>query len=473
MPWTEITPPTGSWTVGSAPSGSWSGTTIFPNTWSSSGGCSVVGGAAQCTPSAVVITPPTVPNDTALATDLLFLEGFEVPDSYVTAAGANAMFTMFFAGTGTAAISATTRGASVTAGKSIALNAPSASTANLQWNYKNTSSTRAYMRGYFKIETLTNGNGSARDVNILGFTDSTGHRGTLMLRLPANPLDPVKFGARVGIVTIATTTGTVSVSTGTWYRVELVMERITTGTTVNVNLYSGDSTSLLETITATTTEATSPSFAFIQADTAASNVLNLLFDDIRVQTATPAIPAAATNLPLYGPGGVWMSYPSGAGLSQWTPASGTNFSNVDEFPLAAFDDDTSYVRTAADTGAVQYDSYTVTYTSSVPGGKTITAVQVRIRQRTEGGASSNPVTACTFTNADGTVYPGSTVNAVSGTYINFPITPLQVSNLFMIFATPIASDYSSQFKIGFQRAAGASTRPVRMTSCWGYVDVKP
>jgi hypothetical protein len=144
---------------------------------------------------------------------------------------------------------------------------------------------------------------------------------------------------------------------GVWYRFEARMEGLTIGQpgTVTVNIYLGDTMTLISTISATGTLAgDSPSNLLIGPHIQGGGVtITMAYDDLVLSSIDDGE---------IGPGGVWLAIPSADVEYNMTPNTGiTNYSRVDDWP-GSVDDDGSYVSAATP----MLDRYRIMFPSGAP-----------------------------------------------------------------------------------------------------------
>jgi hypothetical protein len=448
MPWVTIDDPSGSFDQASDP--------VNDNDWE---------GACDQTDLTVDTEPPQLPDNT-LEDDVIFLEGWEMDDDYVDGTTVGSWTRQMFGGT-PFSISTNIRNAGVTAQNSLKCVCDSSNGGFLRSNYKVTGRTAQYLRVYVQVESFTNTNGSARYVNFMGWTDATGHRSHVAFLFPATLASTPRFAIGQNVLTGGVfVDGTTPLVLGTWYRIELITERITTGQTSTAKIYLGDTSTLFETLTVTTGGNALGGFAFAGCDaTHSGNAITSYQDDIRCETSTPTVPAAAIVAPLYGAGGVFPIYPFAASLSAWTPLSSTNFSNVDEFPLV-FDDDTTYI---SSTGTAQLrDTYVIRPYDTVPTGL-VKAVDIRTRTKNVSGTSAN--LRAIYVDFDATVNLGPQTTASTGSYTQYPREG-SVPHLYLIYPNGVSTVLVNNQKIGIQRDASGPTSEARATAIWGYMDIQ-
>jgi len=410
------------------------------------------------------VTVPVQPGDSGFTpvsaydtNNIHFMDGFEYPSAYYTTDGS------LWDGVGSPAtngsISTDVRDTALTAGHSLQI--VSTASAGVYYGHptKPLSPTYQYLRVYVKVVSATNANGSLRAYTICGWNDNTGFRSTAKIVFPAaGGTSALKFGVEHPVFS-AQTTGTANITIGTWYRIELITERTSTSYTTTANIYVGDSSTVFDTIAVSGSGVAMGGFPFIACESgAAGNALTLRFDDLRVQTALDTIPTAAVNSPKFGPGGIWALYPSGVNTTEWTPLSGTNWSNVDEFPLATFDDDTSYISDANTTSKT--DIYDVSVTpNTLPNHMYIKAAMVRARYKNTAGT---PSVRTVYQDGLGTNYLGSQ-DVAGGTYESS-------SYSFLMYPTGLPTELVGVQGIGINHVASAAST-VRCTSSWGLIDV--
>jgi hypothetical protein len=437
-----------------------------PNVWT---------GRCDATDTLTPATPAT-PNDFSAQDDIAILEGWEMPETYMNL-GDQSIWNTDGGITGSPfARSTTVRSGGVTAQYSLQVSISPTVGGSLRTSLKpSVARNFQYARAYIYISSFTNTNGSARDFHMLGWTDSTGHRSTGGLRFPAGAGSAPRLLVGSPLLGLSTI-GTVDLSTLTWYRFELVTERVSGGGFGQVNtlkVYLGDTATLVESLVLSTSGVAMGGFFFqgLPGTANTGNALVVLFDDVRAYTRHPSIPVSAVGGPLAGAGGVWMMYPKAASLSEWTPLSGTNFSNVDEFPLVVFDDDTSYISSAGALALI--DTYTLNfYPNTIPASGLIKAVNVRARLKKVSGASS-PTVSALYVDGNAVIYTGAT-GTVSDTsaYRNYPGAASQ-TNIYLEYATGLDTDLKDLQKIGIKRLVGVPTETIRCTSVWGYMDIQP
>lgn len=403
--------------------------------------------------------------DSSYVTDVHLMDGFEYPVAIYN--GSNeALWDATVEGAGGASIVAA-RSTTLTAGNALQIASTTVDGLTLQNFDSGTTPTFQYYRIYFKIVSFTNTNGSERTYNIGGWTDNTGHRSTIVIVLPALAGSNPKIGVGQNQSGSPTTVGTVSLSTGTWYRGELTTESLSGGggMTSMVKLYLGDTTTLVDSVSINSVSLAMGGYPFIAvASSNTGNAITVAFDDLRVQSSHRTEAAAATGLPLYGPGGIWNMYPSSESTSEWTPLTGTdNSAMVDEFPAAVFDDDTTY-NTSAGTSAL-IDTYGVSFfpSGTFPSASMfIKAVSTRIRYKNPSGSS--PTVNAVYVDPSEVTFLGSDA-VMSGS--NYEV----LSYSFLIYPTGQPVEFANLQGVGIKRVAGAFSTTIRCTSCWGLMDI--
>lgn len=445
------------WTVAAEPTGTWSGR------------CSQVDLFPPETPIAPDDQDPVSAYD---AGDLHLLEGFELPAAAV-ADGATSVYSVDKEGGSTYGISLSTdvRDTAVTGGHALRIVSDTTHSGTLSMGKAFFSPTYQYFRVYVKVESYTNGNGSLRISRVGGWVDSTGYRSVINFVFPAS--GGLKFGAENAVAGISTgATGTTEVVVGTWYRLELVTETVAPGQKHTLYVYEGDETELVETITFTHTGIAAGGFAGVGTGTTnTGNAITYLVDDVRIQTSHETLTEYASG-PIKGPGGIWAMYPidGESNIGEWTPLSGDNYANVDEMPLAAPDDETSYI-TSSGTSEVD-DVYKVDfYPDTIPTNRWIKAITVNARTRAVAGINT-PVTQLLYQDVLEEYHVGKS-SAYSGTtYIVWPGSNV-APYVFMEYTTGLNTVYAALQRIGVRRPSTSPSVASRVTTLWGQMDIAP
>lgn len=402
---------------------------------------------------------------------IFILEGFELDDDYVDGTQEDIFDSIISTGA-PFSISTTNRGSTVTGGKSLKVIGSATVGGTIRFPIKVAGSTFQYYRTYIMFDTLTNGNLNDRNVSLFGWVDSTGRRSHLGLRL--NAAGSIKW-ALFHDTLVEETISSVGPSTAIWYRCELVTELVLTSTrmTSTIFIYLGDTDTLVTSITMTSLGASMGGFPFIgHSFQFSGNAVTAYYDDVRIQTGFPTVPDVAAGEPLFGPGGVWPMVPSDDFLTAWTPLSGDNFENVNEFPLSP-DGVASYISSA---GAVQLrDLYDIEYSpDTIPDGKYIKAIQVRAMcSRTSG--TGDPTLSTLYMSPLETVFAGASRGIEDAAYTGYPYASVSGNNrlpqVFLRYDPGLPTGFRQQHKIGIQRNTSSPTATCRVSMVWGYVEV--
>jgi len=171
--------------------------------------------------------------------------------------------------------------------------------------------------------------------------------------------------------------GTVTITTGVWYRVEFKIVVGDSGGSIEMKYFSGDSTVALETLTPTGTDTMVVNNQRFQIGLfGVNNTGNVYFDDIAINDATGAF---QNTYP--GPGKIFTLKANGDNAVAWTKAGSspqaTNWQGVDETPTVAPNDGTDY---NADSGSTNVDRLTLSNLGAeVPANATIVLADVYAR----------------------------------------------------------------------------------------------
>lgn len=134
---------------------------------------------------------------------------------------------------------------------------------------------------------------------------------------------------------------TLTVSTNTWYRLELQVVISDTGSLV-LNIYAGDSTSPLETVSPGTQDTLSTNVQGFIFKEATAGARTMYFDDIAINSCAVSGSCSGFQESFPGPGKIYLLTPNTEVSASFTPLSGTDNSlMVDDVPGTP-DDDTSY-----------------------------------------------------------------------------------------------------------------------------------
>ena len=447
MPWSVAAEPTGTWT----------------------GNCN------QLDLHELIPEVPVDPGDFEVVSaydegDLHVLEGFELPDAAV-AEGATSVYSVAkeVGSTYGISLSTTNRGSTITGGHSLRIVSDTTHSGTLSMGKGFLSPSYQYFRVYVYVESYTNGNGSLRLSRVGGWVDSTGYRSAINFVFPA--AGGLKWGISNDVPGVeGGATGTTSISIETWYRLELVTESGSgLGMQHTLYVYLDDTDTLVETLTFSSVGIAAGGFAGVGTGTTnTGNAITYLVDDVRIQTSHATLAAFAAG-PVYGPGGIWMMYPTSGTTeeTEWTPLSGSNYANVDDLPTAAPDDDTSYVGSS---GAVELnDVYRVAFhPDTVPDAKYIKAVYVNCRSKNVSGSAATTYTL--YRDVLETFYAGKASEYDSGSYITWPGSSLG-PYLFMQYTTGLRTELKAEQRIGVRRPTGSATSASRVTTVWGAMDV--
>jgi hypothetical protein len=229
---------------------------------------------------------------------------------------------------------------------------------------------------------------------------------------------------------------------GVWYRFEARMEGLTIGQpgTVTVNVYLGDTMTLVGTVSATGTLAGDPpSHLIIGPYIVGGGVtITMAFDDLVLSSIDDGE---------IGPGGVWLAVPSADVEPNMTPNTGTtNYSRVDDWP-GPVDDDGSYVSA---TSSGMLDRYRIRFPSGAPAAsKRLRHSNLMLRVNTV-GVPAVETYGVVWTHAGakytgGVTYPSSWTWVVNGG----PSALMRWADVDAVTA--------SNFTIGVERAAGSAT----------------
>lgn len=137
-------------------------------------------------------------------------------------------------------------------------------------------------------------------------------------------------------ITATTHDTSLTVSTDTWYRMELKVVISDTGS-LELRIYDGDSTSPLETVSPGTQDTLSTNVQFFQFKEGTGGARTMYFDDLAINDSSGSF---QTSFP--GPGKIYLLTPNTEVSTAFTPLSGTDNSlMVDDVPGTP-DDDTTY-----------------------------------------------------------------------------------------------------------------------------------
>lgn len=307
-----------------------------------------------------------------------------------------------------------------------------------------------YFRSYIQVVALPTGS-----VDFYRAASSTAAKINIRIRADGklelwNIEDTLQMGS----------TSTQVLSTGVWYRLELLVDTTTiASTSAEVRL---DGVSI---ITGTANLATGINRLFL-GQTASDATLDMYFDDVAVNDTTGSFQNSWV-----GSGRIIHLRPNAAGDStQWTPLASTNFSQVQEVTP---DDATTYV---SDTVLSQTDLYNVD-NSGIGVADTVNVVQVggRFRnptadattnfkfevEKTTGGTLSQSASITPNTTTWGTNTPASTAP------ILYPIT---------LYQDPDAATWTQTTLDSMQIGVITGTIGVfgiQLSTIWALVDYTP
>lgn len=249
------------------------------------------------------------------------------------------------------------------------------------------------------------------------------------------------------------TRGTVVLSPSTWYR--LILQTTGTGAakTTVATLYLADSSTVIETITVSDTTVASPPATINWGTFTAGNMrYNLYLDDLCVRNdQSPGI------------GGIWLAKANFDHIVGFTPLSGTNYSNIDDFPGAYSGADYNYT-----SGTNIIDRFSWTWANTTPG------TSLRIYHSDLQGLAITPSSSASgrlLLRTPLSNYVASTVSV--GTTLTKFVSGLDSSvarNIFQAWNGLINQEAKDNFKYGYERVSGSDA--LRFTAVWMQFDMR-
>lgn len=264
------------------------------------------------------------------------------------------------------------------------------------------------------------------------------------------------------LVAATTATGTVALDTDTWYRIELDMVIADSPNgSLTARLYSGSSTTALETLTLSAQDTLSSGVQILRYGQASTSddAWEYYIDDIAVTDDTGSF---QTTQP--GPGKTAMLVPAAEGATiQWTPLSGTdNALMVDDVPGAP-DDSTTYNATST---AGNVDRLTLTnLPAEVPSDATIRLAHVYGRF---GGDSTtgSPRARLKLWDDVGTLTDGPNLNDVD--FNGWPGN-LSTNELLVVDTAGKTKANLDSFEVGYEDVTDTAVEQ-RVTAVWVNVE---
>lgn len=421
---------------------------------------------------------PTIPETpigwelNSSGTDAFVLEGFEYPIEYYNGTSTSIWA---YGGVGvTNALSTDVRSTTDTGGHCLQTNVSTTVNNYLVSNYKPTgvvpagTSRVGYFRLYFKITAWNNIGGFNRTAWLYGWTDSSGVRSAAELVWPSGVGALPKLAVGCGVPGLSGETfGTQTYSLDTWYRLELLTEQTTIGQFNTLRSFLGDSNTIIETIQYHSGGGASGGFFFmgpLAVSGGVGNSATILLDDVRIQDGYQTTPDTAQLTLFKGAGGIWCMYPKNNSAVEWTPLSGNNYTNVDEFPVLAWDDGTTYVGA---TGSSELtDVYGVKFypEANFPttATKSIKAVQTRFASATISGTTRE--IEALYGDVFGTLWVGNHATPTGSTYKAGGFT-------FLEYSDPLPCPFAPEQALGINFTASGVATSMRVTSVWGLMDI--
>lgn len=326
-----------------------------------------------------------------------------------------------------------TYAANLTAGQQLNRNLSATKTTGTLWT-----------RFYWKTSVLTTANNFARFLNSGGSANWT--------------LTKTNTGAitLTNNVTTTAVTTTATVSTGTWYRIEV--EHVIDNTTGSIvaKLYTGDESTVIETLTISGEDTLNTDVFTLRLLEASGGATVFNYDDVAVNDESGSL---QNTWP--GPGKTYLLTPNGDNAVAWTKAgtpAATNWQGVDEVPgdLANIDTDYNY-----DSGSTNEDRLNLTNLGAEVTSNAVLAL-MDVYARVSASASSGTM-ALKVWNDGGTGTEGPTLTVNSTTWRILTTAEHQVYSLSGVSKATVDS-----YSAGYIAKSGAVEK--RVSALWANVE---
>lgn len=308
-----------------------------------------------------------------------------------------------------------------------------------------------FTRFYWRAATLPNANVIVH----VAAASTSGNAGAHILYDNINAQFQVK-----NVVSTNVAQGTVTLTTGTWYRVELKIVVSDTVGSIEMKYFIGDSTTPLETLTPTGTDTmVTNSQRFYFGSFNVANTGDTYFDDIAINDATGSF---QNSYP--GPGKIFTLKANGDNAVAWTKSgsapAATNWQGVDETPTVAPNDGTDY---NGDSGNTNVDRLNLTdMGAEVTSNAVIALVDVYARVACGAAVANNMLLRIWDEAATSTDGPTMTVNGTTWRIMS------TAEHLVYDAAGKTKANLDS-FSAGYV-GSGAATDERRVTALWANVE---
>lgn len=263
-------------------------------------------------------------------------------------------------------------------------------------------------------------------------------------------------------------TGTTTLSTSTWYRIEVKMDLSGAGSTDIVEAKVDGATAFASSSTRNISANPTTLIMGGNLNSEAQTTGNWYFDDMGINDDSDTVQNS-----YLGAGNVIVAFPSGANTNQWTTGAGrtagtsSNYTNVDENPP---NDATDYI---GSTTTNQQDLYTISPTA-IATGDTINLTNISVRWRNNTATSSglnvqiNYVTSGTDTSVSNYTMNSTTwkTNAENGSSLTTP----RFLNYTDFDSNPYTKSVIDGSKIGVKLTDGTSANYIEISAIWLTVD---
>ena len=259
-------------------------------------------------------------------------------------------------------------------------------------------------------------------------------------------------------VTSTSTDGSETLSVDTWYRFELRWLLSDTVGELELRIFVGDSTTVLETLTITAEDTLPTNVQRMEFGNQTTTMQNTFYDDIGINDE-----AGAFQNSFPGPGKVFLIEPSGDNTVAWTKdgsaAEATNWEGVDDLPGTPDDGTTYNSATTNITDKLDLSNLG----AEVPSDGDIILVDVYARQGSDGTAGTRVIDFELWDEADSQ----NTLLDVSADLNGWRICDTDEHLVFDAGSRTKANIDS--FRVGYSRSIGGSNE-IRITAQWVNVE---